>query len=633
MLSHSRVGTSRKRKLIYSTSNPPIESVYPIVILTLGSRVIFDGNDETYMGYNFSNPYSLLLLFNTLVVVGLALFSTQFRARGATWGLVGVLVGAGIWSLADAIRLAATTSEAILFWNKITYLGIGMVAPGLVVFTVAYTGRDRWLRPRYVGVLCLLSVVMVLTVFTNPWHELWRTGETVSPGTPPPALVEELGVVHLLWNAYVLAGVIPFMVWALVTEVRDDQRSPLFRRQVAFLLGAIAVPVTTAILFTLDVTQFDLTPFGFTLLAAGMTVAVARYQLLDLVPIARDTVVEHVDSGVLVVDSNDHVVDANALAEDILEMDRSDLVGMALPTLSSELPSVPDQLAHEDETQETITVERGGEVAYYEVRISPIATERGTTVGRVALFADVTEEKRRKARLEEQKKRLERQNERLDEFAGIVAHDLRNPLQIIDANLELLDCDGEGERIEAIEDANDQMTELVDQVLTLARTGSEVVDTEDVALASVATQAWESIDTVGADLKIQTTQTVTADELRLRRCFENLFRNAVEHGATAPAVHRSDDPSEGVQTTERPPMDAADLTVTVGDRESGFYIADDGTGFPEEILDSEESVVEIYRQEGRYGLQIIDNIVEAHGWELDVSESEAGGARFEIRTT
>ncbi|WP_276271565.1 ATP-binding protein [Haloarcula litorea] len=205
---------------------------------------------------------------------------------------------------------------------------------------------------------------------------------------------------------------------------------------------------------------------------------------------------------------------------------------------------------------------------------------------------------------------LARQNERLDEFASIVSHDLRTPLDLANVHLELV-REGQGdteEHIERVEAAHARMTDIIDDVLTWARDGDEITDTERVPLATLIENSWDTVADGDATLDVTTTRTVDCDPDRLRRVFENLFRNAVAHGGEAPTIRVGD-------TTDEP----------------GVYVADDGPGIPQarrdDVFDSGVSTAE----DGTgLGLAIVEQIVEAHGWEIRAGESEQGGARFEI---
>lgn len=205
--------------------------------------------------------------------------------------------------------------------------------------------------------------------------------------------------------------------------------------------------------------------------------------------------------------------------------------------------------------------------------------------------------------------KLKRQNERLDNFANVVSHDLRNPLEIARGWSEHARETGNVEKLDKVENALNRMNEMIDDVLTLARQGDSVDETESVAFDDVISDAWNTVDTKDCTLKTPDDfPEFEADRSRLRQLLENLFRNAVTHAGD-------------------------DVTITVGwdDENCGFYVADDGPGIPDENKD------ELFDQgfttdtEGTgFGLNIVEQISTAHGWDISVADSPDGGAQFLI---
>ncbi|NEU55867.1 PAS domain-containing protein [Halorussus sp. MSC15.2] len=253
------------------------------------------------------------------------------------------------------------------------------------------------------------------------------------------------------------------------------------------------------------------------------------------------------------------------------------------------------------------------------------------------------------------RRELARQHERLDEFASVVSHDLRNPLNVANGQLDLARKECDSDHLDEVADAHDRMQTLIDDLLTLAREGDSVVETEPVALRAIADTCWGTVPTDGATLVTDATRTVRADRGRLGQLLENLFRNAVEHGSTSPrsqvhedvhqtssdAAHqnakRSEDAVEHGSTSNRPRDDGAvehgstDVRVTVGGLDDGFFVADDGPGIPEsEHGDVFRRGYSTARENTGFGLAIVEQIAEAHGWNVRVTESADGGARFEI---
>ena len=260
--------------------------------------------------------------------------------------------------------------------------------------------------------------------------------------------------------------------------------------------------------------------------------------------------------------------------------------------------------ADEPATVELLNYRKDGTKFWNRVSISPICDETGDVTGWVGFQEDITRFKEREAA-------LRRQNERLDEFAGIVSHDLRNPLNVAQGHVDLARAETDSTHLDAAVDALDRMEAIVDHTLALAREGETVGETEPVHLEAVAADSWETVDTGEATLEVLAERTIAADPDRLRNLFENLMRNSVEHG---------------------PDGDDAAVTVRVDDLEDGFYVADDGSGIPEELRDGLFDPGESGAEDGTgFGLAIVKEIANAHGWEITATTAETGGARFEIR--
>ncbi len=212
----------------------------------------------------------------------------------------------------------------------------------------------------------------------------------------------------------------------------------------------------------------------------------------------------------------------------------------------------------------------------------------------------------------------------IDHVASVVSHDLRNPLDVAKARLEAGRELDEDDHFEHVEQAHERMERIIQDVLTIAR-GEEVVEPDDtVDLTEIAETAWETVETNGARLAIdEPLPTAIADPDRVGRLFENLFRNAIDHGSTdqPPQDHGEDAPGNPVVTVGR--LDVEDA--------SGFYVADDGPGIPPE---NRARVFEPgYSTDDHgtgLGLAIVARIVDLHGWAIEVTTATAGGARFEV---
>jgi signal transduction histidine kinase len=229
----------------------------------------------------------------------------------------------------------------------------------------------------------------------------------------------------------------------------------------------------------------------------------------------------------------------------------------------------------------------------------PWYDDDGTCKGIMGVATEITTQK-------EYERQLERQNDRLDSFASMVSHDLRNPLNVVQGRLQLALEDGDTAHLEPALRAAGRMNELIDGLLELARRGQGVDTLDPVAVDALVHESWSVVDTAAARLRVETDATIEADRSRLAQVFENLFRNAVEHAGP-------------------------EVTVTVGTTPTGIYVADDGPGIPSEEHGLATDIGYSGRADGTgLGLAIVAEVAAAHGWTVELSDSEAGGLCVEL---
>jgi signal transduction histidine kinase len=233
-----------------------------------------------------------------------------------------------------------------------------------------------------------------------------------------------------------------------------------------------------------------------------------------------------------------------------------------------------------------------------------LATALGS-VGGLGIGIHDARAKTRAREAERHSRELERQNERLESFAGLLAHELRNPLNIAQIYHQQ-ERPRDEDAAEQVKDALDRIEEMIDVLLVTVRGNDANVDHEPVPVADVAEETWMGVSPEAADLLVETDRTIRADPIHVEHLFKNLFRNSIEHACEA-------------------------VTVRVGDLPGGFYVEDDGPGIPEDVR---EDVVEAgftTKKDGiGLGLTFVSQLAEMYDWECAITESEAGGARFEF---
>jgi PAS domain S-box-containing protein len=573
--------------------------------------------------------YAVPMAGAAFISMTLAVIAFRSRDQQTALPLFGVLAGAGIWCAATALQISSTTVAVKTLWHNVRFLGPTIVAPSIFLFAAEFTNRKQWLQPRRLGVIAVLELVVLVAVWTNPVHALLRVDTALTSATGFPMLDVAYG--PLLWaqTAYHYVLVLAATYW-FVGEFRRARgtSSEMYRTQAGLVLAATLIPWAGNIAFVGGLSEVDFTPIAFVATGFLFAAGLFHYRLLDLVPIAWGRVVRNMDSGVLVVDGDDVIVDLNPRAEEIIDTDRSTLVGTQVSRVFAQFPDTIRKFADARDIQDQVRIVSDGVEKHYDVDVTPLSDSLGRDLGRVIVFSDITDRVKREETLQSRTQELERQNERLEEFAGVVSHDLRNPINVAQGQLmlglEQVDASAGAEHFELVDESLDRMEEIIVDVLSIARQGQTVTDREEIDLDGLCIDAWMNVETPDAALDVTAATTMAGDRQRLLQVFENLFRNSVEHGSTSSRPEAGDAVDHG----------GNDVTIRVGDLADGFYVEDDGPGIPE---DSREKVFEkgyTTAEDGTgFGLSLVEAAIEAHGWTITVGESEHadnGGARFEI---
>lgn len=322
------------------------------------------------------------------------------------------------------------------------------------------------------------------------------------------------------------------------------------------------------------------------------------------------TLVETASDGLYTLDATGRVIYLNQAFAEMLGYTQKELFGLHASHVMApgelERGQKVIQQVLEDPTRDTHIMDmemetQGGERIVVSVHFRVLTRPDGSYDGVMGVVRDITDRKQRQ-------RELQRQRARLEEFASVVSHDLRNPLNVAKGRIDLARVDNDNEHLSAAADALDRMDRLITDLLELARQGELVEEVEPVDLDRIARKAWDQVATDGTLSVDVDDYMVQADPDRLVQVFQNLFQNAVDHAGPH-------------------------VTIYVGllDDNRGFYIADDGAGIPADHRDRVFERGYTTGQDGTgFGLAIVENIVEAHGWTVEVTEGRLGGARFEI---
>lgn len=503
------------------------------------------------------------------------------------WFRFAMLCGA-VWSISFGLMVLVESSVLRLAITNIFIIAVPSASIALFALSYEFTFREP-ISKQYLLLFVPVVLLFVLAWF-NPSQLIYtvenpyQTSDILVPANP--------GSLRLPLN--MIGGpVLSLMAAGLVAGelVRAEHKQRTI--QAGLLLLMIALGFIPGMMKVLELVPpyFDPTPIGWSLNGVILAVTIKRFDLFRLSPSSKRRVFETLTDPVIALSPENVVSDLNEAARTTFDI----TLGMTLTELQASNPALQAVL---NDTATEIEIEHGDANRVFE--FSEISVRQGYGLeSRILLFRDITEQSAKADA-------LRKKTDRLDSFASRVSHDLQGPITVAGSYVNIARrADDPEESLDEIESALQRAENLIDEMLSMAQTGEDF-DPEPVELGKQAVQAWSTVSTAEASLVIETDAVVTADPRQVRRLFENLFRNSIEHGGSA-------------------------VTVRVEMTSDGFYIADDGAGIPasdrENIFD--EGVTHDSAGTG-YGLAIVRSIVEGHDWSIEATASESGGARFDI---
>ncbi|MHB9285415.1 histidine kinase N-terminal 7TM domain-containing protein [Halobacteriales archaeon Cl-PHB] len=400
--------------------------------------------------------YLPLILLSAVVGMGVAFFAWLHRDQPGARPLTVFVVAASFWAVAEGLGLATGGLGSLRFWNRVGLTLSTVVPVAWLVTALEFTGHGRWLTRRRLAALLVEPAAFTFLVWTNGTsglHELmWTAGGRGFVGDYS-TFVMEFGLgfwAHQVYS-YVLVTAGGFLLLRMILRSRD-----LYRTQSTALLGAMALPMIGNALYVFRAVPAGLDPTGIGWVLAGvlLTVAALRTHLLALSPATRDLgreeMLTELDDPVYILDDGGRLLDANPAAAALVDADAGSVVGDHLADVLPALATAIEGGEHSTDLQ----LERGGQVRYFDVRISELYRSGGAISGRLVSLRDVTDRRQRE--------------QRLDVLNRLLRHNLRNELNVVQGNAELLQDaveDGSGtDRIDRIVDTVDTVIERANKV-------------------------------------------------------------------------------------------------------------------------------------------------------------------------
>lgn len=614
-------------------------------------------------------PYVFPVVAAAVVSIWLALAAWRRRPTSGATPFSLLMLSVAQWSLAYALELASPDLPTKLFWDNITWLGAVCAPAAWFIFALQYSGRTRWLTRRIVIFLAIEPLITLLLVWTNDLHGLINSSVRLSTSSSFTALVFTYGAwfwVNIAYS-YLLLLLGTLLISSLIQTLVRSAR--LYWGQVAALLVAVATPWVANAITIFDWNPFpllDLTPFAFTVTGLAMASSLFRFRLLDILPIAREVLIENMRDAVLVLDEQNRILDLNPAAQRVLSHATTELVGQPAPQVLSAWPQLAECYDDMSEVHKEIVMDAGEDEQYFDLRVSPLYQRNGrlTITGRLVILSDITRRKQIERSLREsqelylQEQELRRQeaeclyqqlqaaHQRLceldqlkDQFLVTASHELRTPLTSVQGYLELLaefldllPAEQSREFLQKARRSCDELVVLLGNVMDVGRLEVEaglnpaelervpVQDMLQSVIHLIEPQVTHEQREVHVDIPLPLC--VQADAERLRQVVLNLSVNALKYSP----------PQTPITFSARVAGDSAsEVVISVTDKGNGI-VPQDQTRVFQRFVRLERDMNSPVRGSG-LGLYISQRLIEIMGGTIWIESTgiPGEGSSFHIQ--
>lgn len=565
------------------------------------------------------SPLFLLLLIGGVLGIITFFFLTRFKHIPGVKFLMIWQIAASFWAFTYAFEFGAMDLETKIMWSRFSYFGIVYGPVSFLFFSMAFASKYRFLQKKLIIAAYAFATLFILFPFTNDLHHLHWQSYSIDPVTHGTNYV--YGPLFWIMTFFAYCALVGGIMNIFLLYFRS---SKYYRQQITLLfLASILPPIGNLIyIFHINpITGFDWTPFTFLFTGLLISINLSYFKMFELVPFARNQLIDIIPDAILVVDNSFHIADLNPAMRKLMDSNEKELIGRSLDQLFPHREALFAQMKQYDDFETEISKEIDGKTRSFYLQSSALLDHNKQHTGRLIVLKDITRYIEAEDKIRETNVRLMaeiREKEKLiadlDSFSHTVAHDLKNMLGAIVSASNLIKLGVDDMAKEDLLEINDLIRQsatktmhITRELLTLASVRQQEVKPVKINMQRIVIEALNRLNDMILESNAQvivpaTFHDVLGYEGWLEEVWINFISNAIKYGGTPPVIQIGSE--------------------MVTDHSVKFWIRDNGKGLSESdmaLLFNKFTRLDTLRAEGHgLGLSIVKRIVEKLNGEVGV---------------
>lgn len=581
--------------------------------------------DINLISYHITPLFILLLLGGVIAIITFFSLLKLKKTPGIKFWMI-LQIAVAIWAFTYAFEFAANDINVKIFWSKLSYFGIVYCPVAFLFFSLAFSSRYRYLKKKIIIAVFGFASLFILFPFTNDWHHLHWKSYSINPVTHATDYVYGPLFWIMTFFAYVALALGILNIYLMYFRMSD-----FYRRQTSLLLFASLLPPAGNLIYIFHINPvpgFDWTPFTFIFTGLLVAINLSQFNMFELVPVARDILIDKIQDAILVVDNSLIVADLNPAMQKIIGSDKKELIGSSALELFPHRKTIIQEILKSNNFQTRISREIEGELHFFDMQVTSLFDHNQNQTGRLCVLKDITphikaEEKNMQAnrRLMDEIREKEKLIVDLDSFSHTVAHDLKNMLgaivsasNLIKQGMEDMSSQEVLEINELIRQAATKTMHITRELLTLASVRQQEVNPVRVNMHRIVLDALNRLNDMTLEYNAKI---IIPDHFNdalgydgwLEEVWINYISNAIKYGGTPPVIHLGNE--------------------MLSDGRMKYWIKDNGKGLSGEdmaLLFNKFTRLDTLRVEGNgLGLSIVKRIVEKLNGEVGIESKNIPG--------